>query len=415
VRNIDKIIRMDFDTHIGFWIEGMPYIWIPGKTIEESKRIYQPTVMDDNAIYIFDENDGKLAHPFEENAVAGATYSILPLSKKGCNLVRNCFLVDTNSRSTLHQTRIEGKSQRDYHKEKNIKDLSSKLKLYTLPSILNIIDPDTGFKYEIPLYIIDTEHKPSLRKKQDKLILDFMPSRVIYNKDSHSIAQKITRDRRKNVTTKELLQAFYKTHISEETWSTNKSVNAKYYEWFTIYTKSFEHPTYVDIGCGSGKDVSLISKEIHASTITCADVKDSRTSDAKSLNFLLIQEDVPLEIESNTVDIITLFHTIHHMKDAESRLKDIYRILVVGGLFIIKDHNVQTQTDADNVTFEHFVYSIGEGEAAPNDEETYRDILPMYYYSASNLSNFLVSIGFKKLYLHAYTNATKTYNAVFKK
>jgi SAM-dependent methyltransferase len=397
---------IDFDTHIGFWIEGMPYIWIPGETIEESKRIYTPIITSNTAI--FDKNNTKTNH-FED----AMEYCILPLSKRGCNLVRNCFLIDVGVKYGNRSIRIEGKTQANYYKEKGI---DKKLRKLSLPPILTIIDPDTGFKDEIPLHTIDAERVSVLYlKKQEKLVPNFMPCRVIYNKDSHSIAQKITRDRRKNTSTKELLQSFYKTHMTEETWSTNKNVNAKYYEWFTTYTKTFEHPSYVDIGCGSGKDGSLISKEIHASTIICADVKDSRTFEAKSIVFLLIQEDQPLDIESDTIDIVTLFHTIHHMEDAESRLKDIYRILVTGGLLIIKDHNVQTQTDADNVTFEHFVYSIGEGEASPNDEETYRDILPMFYYSADNVSNFLVGIGFEKLYMHAYNNATKTYNAVFKK
>jgi SAM-dependent methyltransferase len=392
----------------------MPYTWVPGKTVEESKRIYKPTVIDSTAIYVFDEKDDKQVYPFDNDT--DMTYSILPLSKRGCNLVRNCFLIDTNSKGTLHQTRIEGKSQRDYHKKKNIKDVQEKLKLYALPPILIVVDPETNFTNEIPLYTINEGQKSfEKQQKQQRLTPDFMPSKVIYNKDSHSIAQKITRDRRKNTSTKELLEAFYKTHVSEETWSTNKSVNPKYYEWFTKYTQTFEHPTYVDIGCGSGKDASLISKEIHASTILCADVKDSRTLEAKSLNFLLIHEDQPLEIDDVSIDIVTLFHTIHHMKDAESRLKDIYRVLITGGLLIIKDHNVETQTDADNVTFEHFVYSIGEGEATPNDEETYRDILPMFYYSAENVTNYLLGMGFEKLYVHTYNNATKTYNAVFRK
>jgi SAM-dependent methyltransferase len=240
----------------------------------------------------------------------------------------------------------------------------------------------------------------------------YRPKEIVYTKDSLSIAQKITQNKNPNV--KEILTQFYKKKIGQPIWSTNKTANANHYAWFLKYCKT-KNPVYVDIGCGSGNDTVLISKELYASKTLCVDVEDSRVNEAKSLNFMLIKKEIPLVVDTGTVDVITLFHTLHHMEDATSRLQDINRMLKKDGLLVIKDHDTETELDAENVTFEHFVYSIGEGEATVSDEKTYKDILPMYYYSANSVVNFLESCGFKKLYCNTYKNPTRTYNAVFQK
>jgi SAM-dependent methyltransferase len=240
----------------------------------------------------------------------------------------------------------------------------------------------------------------------------FIPKRVVYTKDSLFIAQKITRDKTTDI--KKMLDEFYKKKVNQSIWSTNKNANASYYSWFLKFC-TIKMPVYVDIGCGSGSDTVLISKELGASKILCADVADARVGDAKNLDFMAIKKGANLAIDESSVNVVTLFHTLHHMEDASSRLKDIKRILNKGGILIIKDHDTQTELDAENVTFEHFVYSIGEGEATVKDEDTYKDIMPMYYFSSTNVVNFLEMIGFKKLYCVTYKNPTKTYNAVFQK
>lgn len=389
---------LDFDSHIGFWIEGAPYMWIPGNSdAQDSKRIYI-SAFPNSRTAIFDSNDSSVSNgEVSDNSVENA-YSILPLGEKGCSLVRNCFLTSVGLKfESKYPIRIEGKPRKD----------SGYVKAPIFSPTITIIDPQSGFRDSIDLY-------KSPVKRDYKLTPNFLPTKVVYNKDSRYIAQKITRDRKK-IDTKDLLRAFYKKNEAEQTWSTNKTTNSKHYEWFTKFTSTFQNPIYVDIGCGSGKDAYHISSEINAQHALCVDVKDSRVSDAKTLDFMLINEREPLNLNDNTIDIITLFHTIHHMEDAEFRLKDIYRILVPGGLLIIKDHNVQTQTDADNVTFEHFVYSIGEGEATVDDVDTYKDILPMYYYSANNILQYLQHLGFEEVYMNTYTNATRTHNAVFRK
>jgi ubiquinone/menaquinone biosynthesis C-methylase UbiE len=451
----------DFDNFIGFWIKGMPYIFAAGDTVEKCKRIYTPPI--NKNIAIFDKKGNKV-HPDsipDSSLAINELCSILPLSEIGCEFVRNCFLVDVGykkgfSRDQNYEVKnyIEGKEVNTHKNGENSSNNSyydkkgSELGILVLSENITIVDPATGYKKNMKLRTTDNEISldSSISPLCTPLTPDFLPTKVVYTKESRMIAERITQNYKKIATTKEKLVAFYNTHHESEIWSTNKTAKPKYYEWFTTYTKNINKPTYIDMGCGSGKDAILISKEINASRTICADVKDSRVTDVKNVfdarkenirdvllrqngndyhvdtgfescdySFMLVHEDTPLNMQNDSIDVITLFHTIHHMRDAQSRLQDLHRILKHGGLLIIKDHNVKTQTDADNVTFEHFVYSIGEGEATVNDEETYKDILPMYYYSADTVNHFLECIGFTKLYLNTYNNATKTYNAVYKK
>jgi len=120
-------------------------------------------------------------------------------------------------------------------------------------------------------------------------------------------------------------------------------------------------------------------------------------------------------LDDNSVDIITIFYALHHSSYALFRLRDIYRLLKVGGLFVLKDHNVTNLDIANNVSFEHFVYSIGEGTATINDSKNYNEIEPMYYYSADYIKNYLINLGFEVIMFQTFDNPTKGYKAIFRK
>ena len=149
---------------------------------------------------------------------------------------------------------------------------------------------------------------------------------------------------------------------------------------------------------------------------TCICMEDSTFALIKKVEFLKLDLTSPIQIKSNSVDVVIMFHTLHHiLQGYKERLQDIYRMLKNGGIFALKDHNVQTRSDCENVNFEHFVYSIGEGAATINDLDTYKNIEPILCFSANDVSLYLKSLGFKELSLTTFQNPTKTYNAVFQK
>lgn len=261
---------------------------------------------------------------------------------------------------------------------------------------------------------ISNETKP-LTQPSVNLVPTFIPGKIVFGPDSLKITQRITHDRDRDV--KKILTKFYKKNIDVQVWSTNKKVSSDFYSWFTKFcANEICKDTYVDIGCGSGSDAISISKALQTEKVVCADVKDFRLGDAKKLKFLKIDPAVNMNIESNSVGVVTMFHTLHHILSGyKERLQDIYRMLKPGGIFVLKDHNVQTRVDCDNVNFEHFVYSIGEGAATIDDVDTYKNIEPMLCFSAFEVSKYLQYIGFKELKMDTFQNPTRTYNAVFQK
>jgi len=90
-------------------------------------------------------------------------------------------------------------------------------------------------------------------------------------------------------------------------------------------------------------------------------------------------------------------------------------LFLIGGILIIKDHDINSTEDANNVSFEHFVYSIGEADAKVTDVDHYNEIEPMYYYPAFYVRNYLKNLGLQEIHFEAYTGPTKVYFAIFRK
>lgn len=125
----------DLDHTIGFWIENVPYVWHPGKTIKSCKRYY-----------IF-ECDGCLVFTRDLTAVstshldAGESYSILPLApSKKYDVVRNCFLYHHSNYPSNGNVRMEGE------------DIVGDIPLVHTPETLTIKNPGTDYSLDVKLY-----------------------------------------------------------------------------------------------------------------------------------------------------------------------------------------------------------------------------------------------------------------------
>ena len=92
------------DLEIGFWIKGLPYVWVEGETIFDSQRFYLISKKED--IVVFDQNNKAVlfsrSFPMEK-------YTILPFPKE-CHLPRNYFQVFNDELTGDENLRIEGKN-----------------------------------------------------------------------------------------------------------------------------------------------------------------------------------------------------------------------------------------------------------------------------------------------------------------
>jgi ubiquinone/menaquinone biosynthesis C-methylase UbiE len=249
-----------------------------------------------------------------------------------------------------------------------------------------------------------------------KTLIPLIGGPVVYNTHSIQIAKKITKD-----TTNRGLNAMlinYQGKYQDKRWQINKKTTIHQYEKFLrIIKENFPNGVnyYIDLGCGDGHALNVLAEALHAQHGICCDVEDVRT--IKDNTFMLIQPNKTLQFKDASVDVVSIFHTLHHMEDAVFRLKDVARILKIGGLILMKDHDVTNHIDAENVSFEHYVYSLGEGKAKfkSQDEQNYGKIEPMYYYSEKQVSEYIDSLGFQKIFVEKYGNLTKVYNTIYKK
>jgi len=224
------------------------------------------------------------------------------------------------------------------------------------------------------------------------------------------IVKKITSNKSNDLI--KILEDFQNVNI-DTAWASKTIKSTDRFDDILKYIDIDNINTYLDIGSGDAVDFNFMVGKLNPERSISVDIKDSRLE--KSFEFHILEVNNPLLLADSSVDIITIFHALHHSSDALFRLQDIHRLLKVGGLFVLKDHDVTNLEIANNVSFEHFVYSIGEGTVTIKNAKNYNEIEPMYYYSADYIKNYLIDIGFEVVMFETYENPTKVYRAIFRK
>jgi SAM-dependent methyltransferase len=260
--------------------------------------------------------------------------------------------------------------------------------------------------------------KPVLGKKNGGTIALAQPliiEDVIIKPSYLKMAQEIS-GLEKEKTIEKLLEKFEGMIDKKEQWHTIKSKKSNRYDPLIPFINDLSDKkklVYLDIGCGDAKDSKEISELIQAKQTYLADVVKQKPEVGK---FLLIKENKPLNLEDDSVDVITMLHSLHHAKDLQFRLLDLVRILKPKGLLFIKDHNVTSIDVANAVSFEHFLYNVGEGKVTPTDTENFFNKEPLYNYSAKQIKDYLEQLGMKEVYfMQGKRKITGVYYAIFKK
>lgn len=224
------------------------------------------------------------------------------------------------------------------------------------------------------------------------------------------IAKKITGSKSNDLI--KILKDFQNVNV-DSLWASKTAKSNDRFDDILKYINTENIKVYLDIGSGDAVDFNFMTTKLNPEKSISVDIKDSRLD--KSFEFHILEINQPLLLADESVDIITIFHALHHSSDALFRLKDVYRLLKIGGLFILKDHDVSNSDTANIVSFEHLVYSIGEGTATIDNAKNYNEIEPMYYYSADYIKNYLLDIGVEVVMFNVYENPTRTYKAIFRK
>ncbi|MCK4968325.1 MAG: methyltransferase domain-containing protein [Candidatus Aenigmarchaeota archaeon] len=141
---------------------------------------------------------------------------------------------------------------------------------------------------------------------------------------------------------------------------------------------------YVDIGAGNGIMTKYIGKSLGLNRwdIIGADVKywcGLENGNSSIVYVYIKNEKIP--IVDKSTNLITIFQTLHHIKNCESLLNDVCRIMALDGTLIIREHDCQTEYDKNLIDLDHYLYS--------GNVDCYTS-----YKSAKEWNNFITSFGF---------------------
>lgn len=155
-----KLRSDDLDLQLGFWLKNIPYVWVPGKTVETCNRYYIFHGNKENLTIFLENNPMSGEHhtnikPLDMNPLT-PSFSLFSFGKHpetDCKMVRNCFGVwvyDLNLYD-IGGPRMEGIR------------LSSSPISAKVPKKFVIINPSTNYKKEIYL---NPEDNPEMIKAE---------------------------------------------------------------------------------------------------------------------------------------------------------------------------------------------------------------------------------------------------------
>lgn len=109
------------------------------------------------------------------------------------------------------------------------------------------------------------------------------------------------------------------------------------------YLKDKKYKKLLDIGCGTGLLIDLLSKE-HKAEFTGLDLspkmlEEANKKEIKNAKFFEGRSD-DLPFEDNSFDIVTCSQSFHHYPETDKPLQEALRVLKPGGLYIISDTGV---------------------------------------------------------------------------
>lgn len=168
----------------------------------------------------------------------------------------------------------------------------------------------------------------------------------------------------------------------------------------------------VDIGAGNAEITDKIVKTLGLTEAYALDVYSAnefvKPSPYSIVQYKQIINDI-LPFPDNSIDMVTAFVSIHHIKDTITLFSEICRILKSGGFFFIREHDVTNDNVRIYLDQVHEQYEKNPHEHSVN---------PTYYWSRQNLSNYLIRHGFQKVADSDYdyqNNPQYLYHSLFKK
>jgi SAM-dependent methyltransferase/predicted O-methyltransferase YrrM len=223
--------------------------------------------------------------------------------------------------------------------------------------------------------------------------------------------------------------------------------NSKWLKWLAILKKYGIHSNSVigDIGGGEGSFLRSVGKtfKIKAKKLICFE-PNHKADDLSQFQYYKFNEryitydDSDLSQESigkqkeGSFSVITCMVSMHHIKEIENLLANIYKLLKVGGFLIIKEHDRNTEHSDYLIKWEHYLYHTMTPPRLTKEQEDYNAFIQEYtgdihLKSKKEWNNLFQSFHFEKILefdnnmvncekdIYYYTNPTNLYWQMWRK
>ncbi|TVL77135.1 methyltransferase type 11 [Brachyspira hyodysenteriae] len=107
------------------------------------------------------------------------------------------------------------------------------------------------------------------------------------------------------------------------------------------YLKNIDYNKLLDIGCGTGYLINMLKKykataEFYGLDLSEEMINISKSKNIKDAEFILGSAN-KLPFNDNTFDIVTCIQSFHHYPYPDEAMKEVYRVLIKGGIYILSD------------------------------------------------------------------------------
>lgn len=152
-------------------------------------------------------------------------------------------------------------------------------------------------------------------------------------------------------------------NIHRTTWVSRKGresrESARQQDIFRFYNGKPQK--YLDLGGGDGKITSAIGQHLRLSkdNIVCADIEswwDNDRKEEEDITYMKLSEGEKLPFKDGEFSLITCFQSLHHMKNIDKVMSELYRILEYGGYIIIREHDCDNALMKLLIDIEHCIF-----------------------------------------------------------
>jgi ubiquinone/menaquinone biosynthesis C-methylase UbiE len=174
---------------------------------------------------------------------------------------------------------------------------------------------------------------------------------------------------------------------------------ARMKEFDEINIKIKEVKMYLDFGGGDGANAYALGKKLNLEKgqVFVSDIEswfgNANVDKFKELCTYRYLKTYLLPFETESFDLITMFQVLHHIENTTTTLKELYRILKVGGIFYIREHDCNSPITATLIDIEH---SLQECSKKSNIDYEYLQTYYANYFSREELREKLFEVGFKE-------------------